>query len=70
MQDSTFAIFIAFACIWILMGAAALIALLKSSGQELRFDKWGLVVVIPIILPLIIALIYQAIRPFVIQHFL
>lgn len=68
MQDSTFAIFIAFGCIWLLMGTAGLIALLKSNGQELRFGKWGLIVAIPILLPLILALVYQIFRPFILKH--
>lgn len=57
MDDSAFVIFIAFGSIWILMIAAGWIALLKSEGQEIRFGKWGLVVVIPIIIPIIAALI-------------
>lgn len=62
MEDSVFIIFIAFGCIWLLMGTAAWIALLKSEGQEIRFGKLGLVVALPIIIPIIITLIYGAIR--------
>ncbi|HEY9850687.1 MAG TPA: hypothetical protein V6D28_14570 [Leptolyngbyaceae cyanobacterium] len=68
MQDSTFAIFIAFGCIWILMGTVGLIALLKTNGQELRFGKWGLIVAIPILIPVILALVYQIIRPFILEY--
>lgn len=62
MDNSIFVIFIVFGCIWILMGAAGLIALLKSDGQEIRFGKWGLIVALPILGAIIITLIYGAIR--------
>lgn len=61
MDDSIFIIFIVFGCIWIVMGAAGLIALLKSDGQEIRFGKWGLIVTVPIIIPIIITLIFGAV---------
>lgn len=61
MQDSTFIIFIVFGCIWVLMGTVGVIALLKSDGQEIRFGKWGLIVAIPIIVPIVIALIIGAV---------
>lgn len=61
MEDSTFTIFIAFGCLWILMGGGALIALLKADGQPIRFGKWGLVVALPIIIPLVVALTIAAI---------
>ena len=70
MQDPAYIIFIAFACIWILIGAAAVIALLKSNNEELGFGKWGLVVAVPIIVPFIFVLVYQIARPFIRQHFL
>lgn len=60
MKDSSFVIFIVFGCIWILMGAIGLVAFLKSEGEEIRFGKWGLVVAIPIIIPLIAALGFAA----------
>lgn len=69
MQDSTYIIFIIFACIWILIGIAAVIALLKSEG-EIRFGKWGLVVTLPIIIPFIFVLAYQMLRPLFVQHFM
>ncbi|HCF26729.1 MAG TPA: hypothetical protein DEV81_05870 [Cyanobacteria bacterium UBA11049] len=62
MDDSVFVIFIAFGCLWILMGAAAVVGLLKSDRQEIRFGKEGLIVAIPIIIPLIITLIYAVVR--------
>ncbi|MGE5659657.1 MAG: hypothetical protein ACM37W_23945 [Actinomycetota bacterium] len=70
MQDSAYIIFIAFGCIWVLMGAIAVIALFKSDGQTLRLGKWGLLVSIPILIPILIALIYQVVRPFFLQHLL
>lgn len=61
MEDSVFVIFIAFGCLWILTGAASLILFLKSNGQGIRFGKEGLVVTIPIIIPIIAALIFSAV---------
>lgn len=40
------------------MAAAAWIALLKSDGQEIRFGKWGLIVIVPILIPLVVALVF------------
>jgi len=42
------------------MGIAGVIALLKSDGQEIRFGKWGLIVALPIVLPIVIALAFGA----------
>ncbi|KAB8314604.1 hypothetical protein SD81_036690 [Tolypothrix campylonemoides VB511288] len=56
MNDSVFVIFIAFGCLWILMGVGGWIALLKSEGEEIKFGKWGLIVAIPILIPIIVAL--------------
>ncbi|BAY46938.1 hypothetical protein SAMD00079811_45540 [Scytonema sp. HK-05] len=60
MNDSVFVIFIAFGCLWILMGVGGWIALLKSEGEEIKFGKWGLIVAIPILIPIIIALLIGA----------
>ncbi|HAX78096.1 MAG TPA: hypothetical protein DCY88_20305 [Cyanobacteria bacterium UBA11372] len=68
MQDSVFAIFIVFGCIWILMGITALITLLKSDAQEIQFGKWGLIVAIPILIPIVLGIIYQLVRPLILQH--
>ncbi|MHC5938017.1 hypothetical protein [Nostoc sp.] len=57
MEDSVFVIFLAFGCIWIVMGVVGLIAFLKSEGEEIKFGKWGLIVAIPIIIPIIFSLI-------------
>lgn len=65
MQDSVFIIFIVFGFIWVLMGVVAVIAFFKSDNQPLRFDKWGLIVAIPIIVPIVIVLLYQVLRPFI-----
>lgn len=56
MQDSVFVIFLVFGFIWILMGVVGWIAFLKSEGEEIKFGKWGLIVAIPILIPLIVAL--------------
>lgn len=61
MNDSVFVIFIAFGCLWILMGVGGWIALLKSEGEEIKFGKWGLIVAIPILIPIIVALIIGAV---------
>lgn len=63
MNDSAFTIFIIFGCIWILIGAAGVIALVKAEGKELRFDVWGLIVLIPIVIPIVVVLLYQVLRP-------
>jgi len=57
MDDSVFVIFLAFGCIWILMGVVGWIAFLKSGGEEIKFGKWGLIVAIPILIPIIVSLI-------------
>jgi uncharacterized membrane protein HdeD (DUF308 family) len=60
MENSIFIIFIVFGGLWVLMGAAGVIALFKSDGQEIRFGKWGLVVALPIIIPIILTLLIGA----------
>ncbi|PZV06551.1 MAG: hypothetical protein DCF22_23555 [Leptolyngbya sp.] len=55
MNDSAFTLFIGFGVLWTVMGVVAVIALLKADGQKIRFGKWGLVVAVPIILPLLAA---------------
>ncbi|BDA74030.1 hypothetical protein CAL7716_081960 [Calothrix sp. PCC 7716] len=61
-DNSVFVIFIVFGCMWLLMGVGGVIALMKMDGQEIRFSKTALVVVIPIIVPIIVTLTYAAIR--------
>lgn len=68
MQNAGYTVFIAFGTLWILMGIVATIALLKSDGQKLRFGKWGLLVAIPIIVPIVLVLTYQIFRPLIIEH--
>lgn len=58
MDDSAFTLFIGFGALWTVMGIVAVIALLKADGQKIRFGKWGLVVTVPIILPLLTAFIF------------
>ena len=62
MNNSAFTIFIVFGFIWIFMATAAVIALFKSDGQEIRISKMGLIIIIPIILPIIITLSYAAFK--------
>jgi hypothetical protein len=61
MQDSQFSIFLAFGFIWLIMGISACILIMKSEGLPLRLDKWGLVVLLPIVIPLVAALTFAAI---------
>ncbi len=64
MNDAPFILFIGFGVLWTIMGAAAVIALFKADGQKIQFGKWGLVVAVPIIVPLVSALLFAAIwRP-------
>jgi hypothetical protein len=58
MENPPFVIFIVFGCIWVLMGTVGVIALLQSDGQEIRFGKWGLIVALPIVIPIVMALIF------------
>lgn len=60
-NDSAYTIFIIFGFIWIAIGATALILLFKSEGQPIRFGKWGLLVSIPVVIPIIAALVMAAI---------
>lgn len=62
MQDFPFAAFLIFAFVWIVMGTAAVIALLKADGQEIRLGKQGLLVAIPILIPIALTLLYQVAR--------
>ncbi len=68
MQDAGYTVFIGFGFIWVFMGIAAVITLLKSDGQKIKFGKWGLLVAIPIIVPIVLVLTYQIFRPFIMQH--
>jgi hypothetical protein len=61
-------VFIGFGLLWVLMGITAVIVLFKSDGQKIWFGKWGLLVAIPIIVPIVLVLTYQIVRPFIIQH--
>ncbi|QYX31430.1 hypothetical protein [Sphaerospermopsis torques-reginae] len=62
MNNSAFTIFIVFGFIWIFIATAAVIALFKSDGQEIRISNMGLIIIIPIILPIIITLSYAAFK--------
>lgn len=63
MEDSIFIIFIAFGCLWIIIAAVTVIALFKSDErQETHFDKWGLLVALSIVIPIVITLVYGAVR--------
>jgi hypothetical protein len=44
------------------MASTALIAFFKINGQEIKISKTGLLVALPIILPIVITLTYAAIK--------
>lgn len=56
MEDSTFALFLGFACLWVLLGIGGIVLLLKSEQQSLQVRQ-GLLVMLPIVIPFLIALI-------------
>ncbi len=60
MEDSTYAIFLTFGLLWIVMGGVAVVALMKADGQPIRLGKWGLVVTVPILIPLLAAFAFAA----------
>lgn len=62
MKDPAFTIFIIFGLVWFAMGTVGVIVLFKADGKEIKFGKIGLVVAIPIILPIILTLTYAALR--------
>jgi hypothetical protein len=68
MQDIPFTFFIVFGFVWVIMGIAAVVAVLKADGQEIRFGKQGLLVAIPILIPIIITLLYQVFRSLSLGH--
>jgi hypothetical protein len=55
-EEGAYTVFFAFGIIWIGMGTAAVIALLKSDNQPIRIGKWGLLVTLSIIIPFVTAL--------------
>lgn len=61
MESAPFTLFIGFGLLWTVMGIVAVIALLKADGQPIRFGKWGLLVALPIVIPLLTAIILGAI---------
>ncbi len=68
MEDAGYKVFLGFGGLWVLMGIVAVTFLFKSDGQKLKFGKWGLLVAIPILVPIVLVLSYQIFRPFIIQH--
>lgn len=60
MGSAAYTVFFIFGGIWVVMGIAALVFLLKSEGQPLRLDGWALLVAVPIVIPMIAALTIAA----------
>lgn len=45
------------------MFAGAIVLFFNSEGkQEIRYSKWGLIVALPIVIPIVITLVYAAVR--------
>ena len=68
MQDAGYTVFMGFGALWVLMGIVAVTFLFKSDGQKIRFGKWGLLVAIPILVPIALVLLYQIARPLIVSH--
>lgn len=68
MPNFAFTAFIIFGLLWVLMGTLAVIALLKSDKNEIRLGKQGLLVALPILIPIAITLLYQVIRSLTAGH--
>lgn len=62
--DEAYVIFLGVGILWTAMGIAAVIGLLKSDNQPIRFGKWGLIVAIPIVIPFIAALVIGTLMSF------
>jgi hypothetical protein len=60
MESSIFVLFLGFGFLWAMIGAIAVIAILKADGQKIQFGPWGLVVALPILIPFFAALIIGA----------
>ena len=61
MEDGPFVLFIALGCLWTILAAGGVVLLLKADGQKIQFGKWGLLVALPIVIPLVAALGFSAI---------
>jgi uncharacterized membrane protein HdeD (DUF308 family) len=59
VPESGFVIFLVFGIVCTIAGIAAGVYLLKPKDQPIRFDHWGFVVVIPIVIPIVAALLFQ-----------
>lgn len=68
MEDAGYKVFLGFGLLWVLMGIVAVTFLFKSDGQKLKFGKWGLLVAIPILVPIALVLLYQIARPLIVSH--
>ena len=68
MEDAGYTVFMGFGAVWVIMGIVAVTFLFKSDGQKIRFGKWGLLVAIPILVPIALVLLYQIARPLIVWH--
>lgn len=59
IPESGFVIFLGFGILCTIAGIAAGVYLLKPKDQPLQFDRWGFVVLIPIVVPIVAALLFQ-----------
>ncbi|BAU12118.1 hypothetical protein LEP3755_26470 [Leptolyngbya sp. NIES-3755] len=59
VPESGFVLFLVFGIILTIAGILAGAYILKPKDQPIRFDQWGFVVVIPIVIPIVAALLFQ-----------
>ncbi|MEP0980360.1 hypothetical protein [Leptolyngbya sp. FACHB-17] len=59
VPQSGFVIFLVFGIFCTIAGIAAGAYILKPKDQPIRFDKWGYVVIIPIVVPIVAALLFE-----------
>lgn len=59
VPESGFVIFLVFGIVLTIAGIAVGAYILKPKDQSIRFDKWGYVVVIPIVVPVVAALLFE-----------
>lgn len=56
-SDAAYGVFLGFGIFWIVLGAIAVIAFMRAENLPLRLDQSALIVIIPILIPLIAALV-------------
>lgn len=54
--SAAYTVFFAYGIVWVALGTIAVIALLKSENHPIRFGKWGLLVLLTTLIPMVAAL--------------